>query len=233
MDRQYISYAGAMSFQRARSEEQREIRRRAILDTAGTMLEEMPVAEITLNELSRRTGLAKSALARYFESREAVLLELLDDFLGAWLGELAEDLAVGVERDAPPTLRARQVADVLSRSLADRPVLCDLFGSQTAVLERNISLEVALRHKRTSLAVLARLADLLRGHLPELGDRASTFCLHTLILAGALSAYCPPPPAVREAFDADPALAVLSSDLHTALRQGTRAALLGELPRSD
>ena len=51
------------------------------------MLEEMPVAEVSLNELSRRVGLAKSNVLRYFESREAVLLELLLDFLGSWLAE--------------------------------------------------------------------------------------------------------------------------------------------------
>ncbi|ATB39811.1 TetR family transcriptional regulator [Cystobacter fuscus] len=47
-------------FLRARSEEQREVRRRAILDTAAAMLEQMPVAEVGLNELARRVGLAKS-----------------------------------------------------------------------------------------------------------------------------------------------------------------------------
>jgi AcrR family transcriptional regulator len=49
-----------------------------MLGTAAAMLTEMPVAQITLNELSRRVGLAKSNVLRYFESREAVLLELLD-----------------------------------------------------------------------------------------------------------------------------------------------------------
>ena len=89
-----------MTFQRARSEEQREIRRRAILDTAAAMLDEMPVAEVSLNELSRRVGLAKSNVLRYFESREAVLLELLDDFLGSWLAELADELAAGIDAHA-------------------------------------------------------------------------------------------------------------------------------------
>ena len=70
-------------FQRARSEEQREARRQAILGAAAAMLAEMPVAEITLNELSRRVGLAKSNVLRYFESREAVLLESeADDIRG-------------------------------------------------------------------------------------------------------------------------------------------------------
>src|SRR3954471_16522615 len=99
-----------VTFKRARSEEQREIRRRAILDTAAAMLDEMPVAEVSLNELSRRVGLAKSNVLRYFESREAVLLELLDDFLGSWLAELAQELASGIEAHAAPEVRAGRLA---------------------------------------------------------------------------------------------------------------------------
>src|SRR6266487_3522129 len=79
-------------FQRARSEEQREARRQAILGAAAAMLAEMPVAEVTLNELSRRAGLAKSNVLRYFESREAVLLELLDSAWQDWLARLDAEL---------------------------------------------------------------------------------------------------------------------------------------------
>lgn len=106
------------------------------------MLEEMPVAEVSLNELSRRVGLAKSNVLRYFESREAVLLELLDDFLGSWLKELEQDLSSHVEGHAALDVRAEQIAKVLSRSLSDRVVLCDLFGAQGGVLEHNVSIEV-------------------------------------------------------------------------------------------
>jgi len=128
-----------VTFQRARSEEQREIRRRAILDTAAAMLDEMPVAEVSLNELSRRVGLAKSNVLRYFESREAVLLELLDRFLGSWLAELADALGAGIEAHAAPEVRAGQLAEILSQSLAGRVVLCDLFGAQGGVLEPTVS----------------------------------------------------------------------------------------------
>src|ERR1044072_10039307 len=75
----------ATTFQRARSDEQRALRSQAILDTAAAMLEEMPVAALSLNELSRRVGLAKSNVLRYFDSREAVLLELLDAAWREWL----------------------------------------------------------------------------------------------------------------------------------------------------
>jgi AcrR family transcriptional regulator len=62
------------TFQRARSAEQREERRRAILDTAATMLTEMPVTEMSLNELSRRVRLAKSNVLLVADRPAAVLL---------------------------------------------------------------------------------------------------------------------------------------------------------------
>src|SRR3954453_19151530 len=99
-----------MTFQRARSEEQREIRRRAILETTSAMLDEMPVAQVTLNELSRRVGLAKTAVLRYFESREAGLLDLMDHRTTIWLSELDQQLADGVDPGRSAVQRAEQTA---------------------------------------------------------------------------------------------------------------------------
>jgi len=196
------------------------------------MLDEMPVAEVSLNELSRRVGLAKSNVLRYFESREAVLLELLDDFLGTWLEELAEELAAGIEADASPEVRADQLAEILSRSLAERMVLCDLVGAQGGVLEHNVSVEVVKRHKRSSHAKLVTMVELVRRHLPEVGDGAQTFCLMSLISAGALAAYDPPPPSLLAAYADEPDLGVLRLDLRDALRTSCSAALVGVLPRA-
>jgi AcrR family transcriptional regulator len=220
-----------VTFQRARNEAQREIRRRAILDTATAMLEEISVAEMTLNELSRRVGLAKSNVLRYFESREAVLLELLDDFLGRWLLELTEELAVGIDMQAAPQARAEQLAEVLSQSLARRVVLCDLFGAQGGVLEHNVSVEVVKRHKRSSLTRLATMSELVLRHLPEVGDKAQLFCLMSLVSAGALSSYVPPPPSLLAAYADEPALGVLNLELGDALRVAITSSLVGVLPR--
>lgn len=221
-----------VTFKRARSEEQREIRRQAILDTAAAMLDELPVAEVSLNELSRRVGLAKSNVLRYFESREAVLLELLDVFLARWEAEMTDALAAGIDAQATPEARARQLAEILSRSLAERKVLCDLFGAQGGVLEHNVSVEVVKRHKRASLARLTTITDLMRRHLPELGDDAQLFCLMAMVSAGALSSYVPPPPSVLAAYAEEPALNMLHLDLRDALRSAFTATLVGLLPRA-
>lgn len=208
------------------------MRRKAILDTAAAMLDEMPLAEVSLNELSRRVGLAKSNVLRYFESREAVLLELLDDFLGRWLAELAAELAAGIDAKATPARRATELAEILSRSLADRPVLCDLFGAQGGVLEHNVSVEVIKQHKRSALGRLATMTQLVRHHLPELGDGAQVFCLMSLLSAGALSAYAPPPPSLLAAYADEPALGALHMELRDALRASFTSTLLGVLPRT-
>jgi AcrR family transcriptional regulator len=221
-----------MTFQRARSEEQREVRRRAILETTSAMLDEMPVAAVTLNELSRRVGLAKTAVLRYFESREAVLLDLLDHRTTTWLAELEQELARGIDPDRSAVERAEQVAEVLGRSLAAQTVLCDLFGAQGGVLEHNVSVEVVRRHKRSSLGNLAVMAGLVRRHLPEIGDRAELFCLNVLLVGGALSAYTSPPPSLLAVYESEPELAVHQVDLRTALRLAIITSLVGMLPRS-
>jgi AcrR family transcriptional regulator len=221
-----------MTFQRARSEEQREIRRQAILDTARSMLDEMPAAEIGLNELSRRVGLAKSNVLRYFESREAVLLELLTGVLEAWIAEVSQELADGVDPQLPPRERGDQVAAVVSRSLARHAVLCDLANAQAGVLEHNVSVDVVLRHKRSAVTNLGIVVELLHHHLPELGDHARTVCMTTLVLAGAMSTYSRPSASTLAAYDADPSLVGLQVNLDSDLESVVSLLIAGALARS-
>ena len=60
-------------------------RRLAIMAVARDMLAEKNVGDISLRELSDRVGLAKSNVLRYFDSREAIFLEVLDEEFAAWL----------------------------------------------------------------------------------------------------------------------------------------------------
>ena len=222
-----------MVFQRARSEEQREIRRQAILDTAAAMLEIMPVSEVTLNELSRRAGLAKSNVLRYFESREAILLELLDRATKLWLSELPEQLAAGMAPDGTPWERADQLAVVLARSVAPRRELCDLLSAQAGVLEHNVSAEVVARYKRAMSDNHVALTDLTLRQLPELGgDGAWKACAMATVFTGALWSYTQYPASVLAAYEADPSLAVLRLDFAAALEEALATLLTGTLARA-
>jgi AcrR family transcriptional regulator len=238
-------------FQRARSEEQREARRQAILGAAAAMLAEMPAAEVTLNELSRRSGLAKSNVLRYFESREAVLLELLDAAWQDWLTELDQDLAAsGVlpptyapdtgmpdtgapDAAAPVADRADQVALVVAASLAARPMLCDLISAQAAVLERNISPQVAAQYKRASLTGVTALGGLILRCVPELGEHDAFQLAGTaLMMTSALWPHTQPSAAMLAAYAAEPDLAAMRLDFAATLGEALQVMLAGLLARS-
>jgi AcrR family transcriptional regulator len=220
------------TFQRARSQEQREIRRRAILDTTATMLEAMPVSEVSLNELSRRVGLAKSNVLRYFESREAILLELLDRAGKRWVAELSEELAAEIEPHGTARERGDQLAAALARSLTPHRVLCDLLSAQAGVLEHNVSVEVAARYKRATHDYLAALAELVRRHLPELGDAAWNVCGMAIVFIGALWTHTRPSASMLAAYEADPTLAALRLDFTSALVETLATLISGALTRT-
>ncbi|MET7700489.1 TetR family transcriptional regulator [Streptomyces sp. NPDC005485] len=221
------------TFQRARSEEQREIRRRAILDTAAAMLDEMSVSALSLNELSRRVGLAKSNVLRYFESREAVLLELLDRDWRQWTAALPEQLATSVTSGAPPIQRGQEFASVLTHSLEQHRVLCDLLSAQAGVLEHNVSADVAARYKRAALDNVAALAALARRHLPELGAHADQLCAQAVMVSGAVWTHARPSAAMLTAYEADPSLAALRMDFSTTLEEMLTTLIAGTLARAE
>jgi AcrR family transcriptional regulator len=221
------------TFQRARSDEQRAVRRQTILDTATAMLEEMPVSELSLNELSRRVGLAKSNVLRYFDSREAVLLELLDSLTREWLEHLSDELPSAVSARAGFERRAEQFAGVLARSLAARPVLCDLLSAQAAVLEHNVSTEAIASFKRRGVAHAATFGELVRRALPELSeDQAWRLVLGALLLASSLWAHATPPQALLDVYEQNPELSSMRLDFAATLEDSLVTMAVGLHARS-
>ncbi|MER6536104.1 TetR family transcriptional regulator [Streptomyces sp900105755] len=218
------------TFQRARSEEAREIRRQAILDTAAQMLAEMPTSAVTLNELSRRSRLAKSGFLKYFESREAVLLELLDRAWKQWIAELGVHLDEDVDTAWSSTRRGTEVAAVLTRTLSEQPQLCDLLSAQAGVLEHNVSAEVASRYKRAAVANVAALTELVRARLPELGpDAAEQLCAQIVMATGAVWTHSRPSTGMIAAYEADPELAKMRLPFTATLERMTTTLILGAL----
>lgn len=216
-----------ISFKRARSQEQREQRRQVILATAAAMLTEMPVSELSLNELSRRVGLAKSNVLRYFESREAVLLDLLDAELLAWI-EALQDMpprSGGTVRDRGDDLAAAMVSE-----LAGRPVLCDLIGAQAAVLERNVSTKIAVNHKRANLDAVRAITAVILDHLPEFtAEEAVKVFAYFILMTSAAWPRSRPTQAVQAAYDADPEISAMHMDFKETVKDIVRVTIAGIL----
>lgn len=218
------------TFQRARTEEQREVRRRAILDTAAAMLTELPVAEVSLNELSRRVGLAKSNVLRYFESREAVLLDLLGEQAEVLFTEVHVSLPTEIPADGDVRRRVAATAASLASAFARHEMLCELIAAQAGVLEHNVSVETITRFKRNGYEALDRFGALLRQVVPELtpaqaGDAARSI----LIAVGAYWTHTHPPQAVQDAYALDPSLIFLPERFEGSFARAIEVILLGTL----
>lgn len=211
-----VYYWDAMStitFSRARSEEQRAARTAVILEAADAMLREMRVAEITLNELSRRVGLAKSNVLRYFPSREAILLQLLDRETRAWLDD--------IERSAGDSL-----AESIAAAALARPVFCDLIASAAGVLERNVSGDVAADYKKASLASGERLAR-LAGFDGLESPGGLIFVGAVMLTIGGIWASSQPTDGMRAAYAAHPELRAFRFDFESAVQELVATTLAG------
>lgn len=221
------------TFQRARSAEQREIRRRTILDTSAEMLAEIPVSEISLNELSRRVGLAKSNVLRYFESREAVLLELLVSLSRDFVAQAVKLMSAAVEPRDSPNARTRDFAAALAAAFEAHPMLCELLSSQAGVLERNVSTATVIAYKKSAGESIADLAAAVRDALPELEEEAAFEATRmTILLVGTLWTHSHPPQAVQDAYTADPSLTFLPAGFAGSLERSVRTVLAGLLSQA-
>ena len=174
-------------------------RRAAILAVARDMLAEKNVGDISLRELSNRVGLAKSNVLRYFDSREAIFLEVLDEEFAAWLGDIEDRLGRPRSRKAGYANEIR-VAMVIADAVCARPLLCELIGSMASVLERNISHEFALDFKARAMERIAALAQLVGRHLPWLpGEFITFFAEGSLMLTAGAYPFSVPTDPVRAA----------------------------------
>ena len=174
-------------------------RRSAIITSAREMLVEKNVADISLRELSDRIGLAKSNVLRYFDSREAIFLEVLDEEFQAWLADLEARLGRPRARKANYANEIR-VATAVADSLTDRQLLCGLIGSMAGVLERNISFGFARDFKARAMGRSAELAQLVARQLRWLPhDFIEFFAEGALTLAAGMYPFSVPTEPVRAA----------------------------------
>jgi AcrR family transcriptional regulator len=215
----------AEAYQRARRPEQKQERQDAILGAARDLALRDGVRAVSLADIADRVGIHKSALLRYFETREQIFLELT---AAAWR-EWAQ--ALHAELDQAERGSADLVADIFAGSFGDRPLLCDLIAHTPLNLERNVSPEAVRRYKLTSLGAVEEAAALVQRVLPALTvDEGREFVAALASLAGAVWQIANPPPALAELYVSDPALGHACVDLVPRLRRTAEILLAGLIP---
>ncbi len=186
-----------MTWQRARSPEQKEERRTAILDAAATMYEAGGLDQVSLNGIARQAGISKANIYRYFESREEIFLQLAGADFNEWVTNVERRLAPLAGSDDE-----RAVAREVVASLQAAPRLTSLIPLLASVIERNVSVDVIVRFKTSMLDMMIRLTNAFQVSLPSLTiDQTRRFLMimQLLIVGGWPAAN--PPPAVQQALE--------------------------------
>ena len=209
-------------FQRARSTEAKQQREQAILDAAAALGAERGIRQVTLTDIAEVVGMHKSALLRYFETREQIFLRLTATGWRDW----APALRAGLAQLSEPTPAA--VAAVFAETLTARPMFCDLLAQAPLNLERNVSLDSVLAFKLVTLEEVTLISAELRRLLPHLdeGDTIDIVAAATS-MAGAFWQMATPGPKIEQLYRSDPRLSHAVVDVRPRLACILTAQLTG------
>lgn len=220
----------AKGWQRARSPDQRQERIDAILGAAGRLLDEGGLDATGLNAIAREAGMSKPNLYRYFESREAILLELLEEQVRGWARALAKKLRpLAAREDASKPAAASAVAQAFAGASVRRSRLWILMTSLATVLERNVGHETVREFKRTFLREIQPGIEALQAALPPMTWEDAYGAIGAIAMAACgTHPHAHPAPVVREVL-AEPEFAGLCVDFRKSVEDHARVYLTGLL----
>jgi AcrR family transcriptional regulator len=210
---------------RARGEDDKRRRRRALLEAAWALLQEMPYPEVTMAGVAERSGLAKGTAFLYYRTKESLFLALAAERLDAFFADL--DAALAAER----TCDAPRLARLVSGTVGRHPGLTRLLAVLHGVLERNVDLDTARAFKRGLLDHVTRSGALLERACPFLAPEAggmggAALLLRVHALAVGVAQLTDPPPVVAAVLG-EPGMEIFRVDPGPMLEETLVALLRG------
>lgn len=126
--------------QRARSAEQKALRRHAVLEVAETYFQEVGYEAFSMAQLAKKTGLAKGTLYLYFTTREELFLTLYEQSLIRW-----SQIFRGTLSDA---MTSKAYAQSLYKTTQADGVFLPLLIRLEHVIEHNVAIPRLIESKR-------------------------------------------------------------------------------------
>lgn len=211
------------NFQRARSPEAREQRGTAILEAARALAATHGVRPITLTDIADAVGMHKSAMLRYFETREQIFLVLTVEGWRDWSSAMRKELA------QPEEHSAAAVAAAFARTLTARPLFCDLLAHAPMNLERHVSLDSIREFKLAVLHEVKGIGAELTRRLGLSSQQATDAVATATSMAGALWQMATLGPEVAALYRSEPELAHAIVDVEPRLTHILAALITGYL----
>ena len=143
---------------RARSSEQKALRRHAVLETAEVYFKEVGYEAFSMAQLAKKSGVAKGTLYLYFNTREELFLTLYEQSLVRW-----SQIFIGSLSD---TMTSKTYAQSLYKTTQADGVFLPLLIRLEHVIEHNVAIPRLIESKRVFInqveAVAAATSTALR-----------------------------------------------------------------------
>ena len=136
---------------RARSAEQKALRRQAVLEAAETYFLEVGYEAFSMTRLAARTGLLKGTLYLYFQTREELFLTLYEQSLTRWSQVFIDGLTL--------SMTSRVYAQTLYNTARADGAFLPLLVRLEHVIEHNVSIRRLIESKR----VFMRQVEIIAG----------------------------------------------------------------------
>ncbi|MCS7479302.1 TetR/AcrR family transcriptional regulator [Umezawaea endophytica] len=216
------------TFLRARRPEQKQQRYDAIRAAARELALERGVRSVSLGDIATAVGVHKSAILRYFETREEIYLSLGAEAWSDWSDAVHAELDGVV--DGSPLL----LADVLSRTLGERPLLCDLLTQAPLNLERHVSKGAVRSFKVSVLDGVEELAALIGRVVPGIGpERGFEAVAAIACQAASIWQVSHPSSALADLYSEEPELARACPEFVPTIHRFTLVYVTGLLATAD
>ncbi len=145
-----------MKFERARTDEQIELRIEEILSTAVEIFEKDGIDKITFFEISKKTKFTRPTIYKYFKTKEEIMLRLIIRYMENYVVFFKSFF----EHDR--LYSKDEVAEALTQAFLYAPKFMELYINLYTSIEKNVSVDAFTKYKTDILEHYTPLVEMLK-----------------------------------------------------------------------
>lgn len=170
-----------MTWKRARSGEQKEVRIKEILTATAGLFAKKNFEDITLIHIAKEAKFTRSNLYKYFTTKEEVFLALFMNDIKEWSEAILQVF------DVKKKYSIEKFSQLWRNALKDRQQMLKLYPLCAVLLEKNVSIEMLIEYKKLVMEMAVKITGLLEKILPDLPkDKIFYFIIIQISLAAGL-----------------------------------------------
>ncbi|MBI9015371.1 MAG: TetR/AcrR family transcriptional regulator [Clostridiales bacterium] len=153
-----------MAFERARSNEQKELRLKQIKDATMHLYNTVVYQDISMASIAKELDFTRGNLYKYYATKEEILLDVLSDKINVWHQNLVTAMTY------IPVDDIKQFSRIWAEVTDESKDFLKLFSILFSIIERNVSIEKLTLFKKEILTSNMATANLIKEKFPNMSD---------------------------------------------------------------